>query len=132
MRGSMDELTLFPGLFHINDRTDDRVVDGIPDFGDEHECSHMERIDLEHQGVEYGQEHCPELLRTAASEIAERDAELVPHPERSYSVFLVHKSSSNNRKRLSVAFISYQRLIYQSNVFFKRIKFLDYITDTSQ
>ena len=85
-----DELAALGGLAGVHQGTDDGVIHGVPDLGDQQQDTHVEGVDLQDQGVEDRQIHGAVLLGEAAAQIAQRIADLVLHGEGSDGLFLVH------------------------------------------
>ena len=85
-----DELAALGGLAGVHHGTDDGVIHGVPDLGDQQQDTHVEGVDLQDQGVEDRQIHGAVLLGEAAAQIAQRIADLVLHGEGSDGLFLVH------------------------------------------
>ena len=85
-----DELAALGGLAGVHQGTDDGVIHGVPDLGDQQQDTHVEGVDLQDQGVEDRQIHGAVLLGEAAAQIAQRIADLVLHGEGADGLFLVH------------------------------------------
>ena len=58
------------GVRLVCERTDDRVVDGIPESGDEHQGCHSTHTDAENVGVKDHEEVAHEHPRKVATDIA--------------------------------------------------------------
>ena len=74
-----DELAALGGLAGVHQGTDDGVIHGVPDLGDQQQDTHVEGVDLQDQGVEDRQIHGAVLLGKAAAKIAQGVADLVFH-----------------------------------------------------
>ena len=94
-----DELAALGGLAGVHQGTDDGVIHGVPDLGDQQQDTHVEGVDLQDQGVEDRQIHGAVLLREAAAQIAQCIADLVLHGEGPNGLFLVHCVLSSLKNR---------------------------------